>query len=615
MEAKALAQAGNNYANWNLSPFFPEFRGKDYLAFRGDCEKRIADLRVRAKALGPLREENLADWARLIVDGEEAAARFGHLGFYVYCLSSDDARNETIQTELGSLSELDAEAKKARVPVLAAFKAVDDATFNKLLARPELQGAEHALRRTRQAAIMTMDSELEDLAADLSVTGFSAWERLAEKIAGTLEFDLKRPDGSVERVPMAKKMSLLEDPDAAVRKATLDGSNAAWAQKEDSMAACLNGIVGTRLSLYKRRGVKHFLDMALFEGSITRATLDAMIGAIEKKRDVARRYLKLKAQFLGKEKLGFQDEVAPLPLPNPEPYPWATACRDIESALGRSYPKLAQFCRMAFDQRWIESEPRAGKAPGGYCGSSHLLGEPRIYMTYHDTLGDAQTLAHELGHAFHEWTMRDMRVMAREHPATLAETASTFVETLFSDAMLEDPATSPRDKALMLDARMQAGSIFLLNIPMRFYFDKAFHEERAEGEVSVSRMKQLMLAAQRESYGDALAEDELDPYFWASKGHFYMTGLSFYNFPYAFGYLFSLGLFARFKKEGPSFFAKYEELLRLTGSDTAEGVARRALGVDIEKEAFWLDSLALVEEDMKRFEEVIPGVLAATAKN
>ena len=185
---------------------------------------------------------------------------------------------------------------------------------------------------------------------------------------------------------------------------------------------------------------------------------------------------------------------------------------------------------------------------------------------------------------------------------TLAETASTFAEQLIIDAVLANPDASPQERATVLDSRLQDAAVFLLNIPMRFFFEKAVYEERATGELSVSRLKELMLNAQRQCYSDCLAEDELDPWFWASKLHFYITGISFYNFPYTFGYLFSLGLFALAKQEGPSFLPRYEELLRLTGSDTAERVAARCLGVDLEAPDFWNASIDLIKQDLGRFE-------------
>jgi oligoendopeptidase F len=201
--------------------------------------------------------------------------------------------------------------------------------------------------------------------------------------------------------------------------------------------------------------------------------------------------------------------------------------------------------------------------------------------------------------------MAGMRPWSRRYPMTLAETASTFAEQLVIDAVLDDPRAPAEQRALLLDSRMQDAATFLLNIPMRFHFEKALYEERAAGELPVTRMKELMLAAQRRSYGDALAEDELDPWFWASKLHFYITGLSFYNFPYTFGYLFSLGIFARAKREGPAFLPRYEELLRRTGSDTAEGVAREALGVDLEKPDFWNASIDLIDGDLERWRAAV----------
>ena len=224
-------------------------------------------------------------------------------------------------------------------------------------------------------------------------------------------------------------------------------------------------------------------------------------------------------------------------------------------------------------------------------------------MTYNGALGDVSTLAHELGHAFHSRILEDARLWACRYPMTLAETASTFAEQLVIDAVLESPDSTPEDRAAMLDGRMRDGCDFLLNIPTRFFFEKAVYEERASGELPLSRLGELMRDAQRTCYGDCLAEDELDPWFWASKLHFYLTGISFYNFPYTFGYLFSLGIFARAKREGPSFLPQYERLLRMTGSDSAENLARSHLGVDLEAPDFWNASVDLVESDLVRFEE------------
>ena len=198
--------------------------------------------------------------------------------------------------------------------------------------------------------------------------------------------------------------------------------------------------------------------------------------------------------------------------------------------------------------------------------------------------------------------MRDMRPWQRRYPMTLAETASTFAEQLMIDAVLESPDAGEEGRASALDGRMQDAAAFLLNIPMRFHFEKAVYEERKSGELAVSRLTELMEEAQRACYGDALAEGELDPWFWASKLHFYITGISFYNFPYTFGYLFSLGLFERAKQEGPSFFGRYVELLRQTGSDSVERVVQNCLGIDLASPEFWHASIDGIERDAERFE-------------
>ena len=229
-------------------------------------------------------------------------------------------------------------------------------------------------------------------------------------------------------------------------------------------------------------------------------------------------------------------------------------------------------------------------------------------MTYQGALGDVATLAHELGHAFHSFVMRDMRPWARRYPMTLAETASTFAEQLVIDAVLSDPAASAEERAILLDGRMGDAAAYLLNIPMRFEFERSFYAEREKGEVPVSRLKELMCKAQRDVYGDALDPGRLDPWFWASKLHFYIAGLSFYNFPYTFGYLFSLGIVARAQQGGADFLSTYTRLLRLTGSHETEEVARLGLDVDLEAPDFWNESLDAIERDLGAFDEAVAGL-------
>ncbi len=586
---------------WDLSPYFPSFDGPEYRQFVETYRRDIEELLDAWPRLGPLTAQTKDAWVDALLRLEALGVRGSHLGSYLSCLSSADTESEPIQEAYAGLTALRAQQSKIWVLAQSGFKQAGDADFQALLDDPRLKECEYYLSRLRQEAKWTMPEALELLASDLSVDGITAWGRLYDQVSGNLKFDM--PDG--RRVPMAEKNSLLEHRDPAVRKATLERSNAAWAGVEDVTAAALNAIAGTRLTLDRRRGIPHFLDVALFDAAITRRTLDTLLDVVARHRDIPRRYLKLKAKLLGVERLGFQDVACPLPVKVDDSLTWEQARQRVLDAFGRSYPALRDFARMALEQRWVDSEPRTGKRQGGFCTSSYMIRQSRVFMTFHGTSGGVQTLAHELGHAFHNWVMRDLRAWARPYPMTLAESASTFGETLVTDALLADPQATPQQKAVVLNTRLEDSQAYLLNVPMRFIFEHAFYEERARGPVRVSRLKELMLKAEEECYGDSVDPATLDPYFWASKLHFYITGVRFYNFPYIFGYLFSMGLFARFKQEGPAFFEQYEKLLRLTGSDTAEGVARRALGGDLEKPDYWEDSLKLVAQDLQQLEDIV----------
>jgi oligoendopeptidase F len=588
--------------DWDLSAYFPEFDGPGFAAFRTALRTDLAALEVQMSKLAPLDAASSASLVEAIVTLEQLSARAGHLASYLGCLSAADARNDAIKSAVSTAARDRVVLQNLFVRLRALLGGASDANFETLAADPQLIPIRYFLDRERASASRSMSEDLESLASDLGVDGLAAWGRLYDTLTGNLEFDLKRPDGTLARLPVAMTRSLLEDPDVEVRRATLTGANAAWESVGEIAAAALNAIAGARLTLDRRRGVDDFLIPALFDSGIQRETLDAMHGVVAERFEVPRAYLRCKARLLGKAKLGFQDLMAPLPSEVATGVDFDAAQAQVLDAFTRGYPALGEFAASAFSARWIDHAPRSGKRPGGFCSTSHVIGESRIFMTYNGTEGDVSTLAHELGHAWHGWLMRDMRSFARRYPMTLAETASTFAENLVSEAVLADPSSSAATRMRVLDTRLQDAAAYLLNINMRFRFEVSFYTARADGEVSVADLKRFMLDAQREVYGDTLDEAELDPWFWASKLHFYIAGLRFYNFPYTFGYLFSSGLFARARQEGPSFLPKYEALLRETGSDTAERVAQRCLGIDLTGSDFWNASIDLIQADLAAFE-------------
>ena len=595
--------------NWDLTSYFPRFDGPEMRRFKEALRRDIASLKDRAASLLPLNDENASGWEDVLTRNEALTRRMSHLSSYVSCLAASDGRNEDYLKEEAALASMRAELAKVRVELLRGVKETPDEIFASFIAQHSLDGAQNYLKRLREEARRAMSTEKEILATDLGLDGIQAWGRLYDKISSRLEFDMLYPDGNRERLPMSQRRSLLEHPDRRVRKAAFDGGNAAWQSVEDAAAAALNAIAGTRLTLNRHRGVGHFLDLALFQAAISAKTLNALFEALFAHLEIPRRILRLKAKSMGTNGVAWYNLGAPIDIPNRQPLSWDQAKDLVKNAFTRAYPTLGHFFQIEIDRNWIDWEPRAGKRPGAFCTSSMLSKESRVFMTYNETLGDVLTLAHESGHAFHGYMMREVRPYARIYPMTLAETASTFGELVLTHGLLEDPSISDAQKAMMLDVEVGHGAIYLLDIPVRFEFEKSFYEERKSGELSVSRLKELMIETQRRILGDVLEPGGEDPYFWASKLHFYITGLTFYNFPYTFGFLLSRGLFATLKKEGKDFLPKYEEFLRLAGSDTAENVVQRTVGSDIGKPEFWSEAIQSLEEPFLRLEELLPKVL------
>jgi oligoendopeptidase F len=595
--------------NWDLTSYFPQFDGPEMRRFKEALRRDIALLKDRAASLLPLNDENASGWEDVLTRNEALTRRMSHLSSYVSCLAASDGRNEDYLKEEAALASMRAELAKVRVELLRGVKETPDEIFASFIAQHSLDGAQNYLKRLREEARRAMSTEKEILATDLGLDGIQAWGRLYDKISSRLEFDMLYPDGNRERLPMSQRRSLLEHPDRRVRKAAFDGGNAAWQSVEDAAAAALNAIAGTRLTLNRHRGVGHFLDLALFQAAISAKTLNALFEALFAHLEIPRRILRLKAKSMGTNRVAWYNLGAPIDIPNRQPLSWDQAKELVKNAFTRAYPALGHFFQIEIDRNWIDWEPRAGKRPGAFSTSSMLSKESRVFMTYNETLGDVLTLAHESGHAFHGYMMREVRPYARIYPMTLAETASTFGELVLTHGLLEDPSISDAQKAMMLDVEVGHGAIYLLDIPVRFEFEKSFYEERKSGELSVSRLKELMIETQRRILGDVLEPGGEDPYFWASKLHFYITGLTFYNFPYTFGFLLSRGLFAMLKKEGKDFLPKYEEFLRRAGSDTAENVVQQTVGSDIGKPEFWSEAIQSLEEPFLRLEELLPKVL------
>ena len=359
----------------------------------------------------------------------------------------------------------------------------------------------------------------------------------------------------------------------------------------------MNHLAGFRLNVYKKRGWDEVLKEPLEYNRMQKETLDAMWGAISKHKAPFVKYLDRKAKMLGKEKLDWYNMDAPVAESN-STMSYNEGAEFILKHFGRFGDEMAQFAQKAFEDSWIEAEDRAGKRPGGFCTSFPLSEQSRIFMTYSGRMSNVATLAHELGHAFHSYALRPMHTLNRNYAMNVAETASTFAEMIVADAAVKEAQTK-EEKIALVEDKLQRSVAFFMNIHARFLFETRFYEERKNGLVSAERLNELMKQAQRKHLQERL--DETHPHFWASKLHFYISGVPFYNFPYTFGYLFSLSIYAKALEADENFEEKYMALLRDTAVMSVEELAMKHLGEDITKEAFWEKGIALCINDVDEF--------------
>ena len=342
----------------------------------------------------------------------------------------------------------------------------------------------------------------------------------------------------------------------------------------------MNHLDGYRITLQKLHNRSDYLEEPLEYNRMTKETLNAMWTAVANNKQPFVDFLNQKAKVLGMEKLGWQDVDAPLRLGMQNQPSLLMMKRAILllKTLQRLDQKLADFAKHALENRWVEAENRPNKRPGGYCTSLPEFEESRIFMTFTGSNSDASTLAHELGHAFHSHVMNDLPQLNQEYAMNVAETASTFAETIISNATVANAKTK-EEKIGLLNSKMENATAMFMNIHARFLFEKSFYEERTKGIVSEQRINELMENAQKEAYCDSLAS--YHPHFWCSKLHFFIDDVPFYNFPYTFGYLFSLGIYAEYLNNREGFEDKYIALLRDTGSMKVEELALKHLGVDV----------------------------------
>jgi oligoendopeptidase F len=532
------------------------------------------------------------------------------LATFASCEVSVDTSLEAAKKILSDTDVLSAELNIALKPLNLWLILLEPAQVAELMQHPPIKSEEFNIKHMRKLREQTLSLDQETMLEQLEVHGPKGFSRLYDDLTGTMSITVRRSDAQGDDVVgLAEASNWMMSPEETTRRATYEGIDRAFRSQEFSFGAIINAITGWRQAELRLRSVKkeqHFLAPPLHRAHISKGTLEAMMDVVSDHRHLGQKALNLQAQVLHKNVLDPWDLMAPCPAGSKEQalaIPFNDGIEILKEAFGQLGHEMRDFVSMMVDKKWIDGSVGPRKMPGAYCTSFLGKREPRVYMTYSGTLTNLSTLAHELGHAMHFWLMRDLPLPQLSYPMTLAETASIFAEALCEEYLLERYRSQPHMLRALLWASAADAGAFLLNIPARFSMESQFHEFKRRSLLTPKELRRITDEAWNFWYGPSLSAPQ--SMFWATKLHFSIGDLSFYNFPYTFGYLFSLSVFSRREEFGSKFYERYTQLLRDTGRMTAEEVAIKHLGEDISKPRFWVNALKIVEKRVEQFAQIL----------
>ncbi len=596
-----------DFPHWQLTSLFSGLDGSDFL---GAKRKLSADLDaletfVREHEIGKrdglkLTNETVRVFERLVHDLNGLYENVSDIRAFIYGYVSTDAFNNKAQAEFSTLKPVFSRLGVIGKRVSAWLGSLDGEA---LMARSTV-AREHRYMlelKFQEAKHLMADAE-EELVSALEQTGVSAWSKLHSDISSRSTTFKALPGREEAQYTVTELKNLQAEADPELRRAAYEAELELLERDAVAYAAAMNSIKGHVNEVSRRRGWASGLEQALFQSHISANSLSAMQEACKGSFPIFRRYLKAKARFLGKSRLGWYDLRAPVSLGEAKDYSWDEAKAFVVENFRRYSDKLADFAQRTFDEGWHDVPPRKGKSGGAFCMSADGAKESRVLLNFGGKLDDLFTVAHELGHAYHNACDFEAgrTPLQDDTPMTLAETASIFCETIVVNAALDKASEAERLSTLEQD--LLGTTQLVVDIHSRFIFESTVFDRRQKRELSIEEFNEIMLEAQATTYGDAL--EERHPYMWAQKGHYYSGGRSFYNFPYTFGYLFGLGLYARYRAQPEGFKERYDELLSSTGMADAASLAS-GFGIDIESPEFWQSSLEVAGERVKDFEALV----------
>lgn len=584
---------------WSLNELYTSFDSKEYTQDLETLDTLIVEFVNWANENLTTMNNPVEKMEKFIKSSVELTTIFSKLMSFASLTNAVEAKNEDALQYAGKLEVKYSDLTKPNVQFQSFIKDVQD--LDKLIDSSELL-KEHRfyLEQIKERAKYMLSEKEEVLISKMSNTGSSAWSNLQNMVSSTLLVDINI-DGEDKQLPLPAARNLAYDKDPAVRKAGFEAELAAYKKIEDASAAAINGIKGEVITTLELRGYKSPLEATLVQSRMDEETLNAMLTAMEEFLPVFHKYFRKKAEILGYENgLPFYELFAPIGEVNMH-FTYEEAMNYIISNFRTFSDRLADYVQNAYDKNWLDVEPREGKRGGAFCSNLHPIKESRILSNFNGSFSNMTTLAHELGHGYHGLNLRDESILNSRYPMPIAETASIFNETIVVNAALKE--ASPEEALSILESSISDAGQVIVDIFSRYLFETELFERRKTHATSVNELKEMMEDAQRQAYGNGLDHSVLHPYMWVNKPHYYSAGLSFYNFPYAFGLLFSKGLYAEYLSRGDEFVAEYDELLNATGKNNIKDVALR-MGVDVHDPEFFRNSLRLIEKDIEKFIEL-----------
>lgn len=580
---------------WSLDVLYKGFSDKSYQEDREQLEKLTKEVRSFCETLAAQSQEQETEEAALLSAInylEQYQVLESKLSYYVALRQAVNTSDSETVNEMNAIEKMISLSSKPMATIQKFIAGINhmDQYMEKY---PKLKAYEYLISEMKKQAKHLLNDEVEEIIAKLNISAGSAWGSMHSFLTSTLEVEYR---GDIVTLPQIRNMAHSED--ASVRREAYEAELKAYEKIKDAISYSLNNIKTQVNTICELRGYESPLDMTLQQSKMKKETLEAMLEAMREYMPVFRKYLRRKAEIMGhKDGLPWYDMFAPIGESNTK-YTTEEAKAYLLKHFRGFADDLADMAEEAFDAEWIDFFSKKGKVGGAFCENLPFAKQSRILTNFTGSLNDVVTLAHELGHAYHGLNIQEHLPLNVNYSMPVAETASTFNEALIMEAAIKE--SSGREKMALIESQLQDVTQIICDIYSRFLFESAVFEKSMTGFLFADELSEMMLAAQKEAYGDGLDPQYLHPYMWVLKGHYYSENISFYNFPYAFGGLFARGLYEKYKTEGEEFLPKYRALLNATTVMDVENAAMEA-EINLEDPQFWRTSLKTIGELVEEF--------------